>query len=149
MNLHTDYEKLLEYFSFVTSSTDYHTACSVCNKTVGKNQRKKAFPCTSCHSYIHRKCTGVPLSQILQGKPNQFKHWTCKTCILDHFPLSVLDDSEIHKISFNSNATCSCASHTENTPLNLCETFQFVEKFLPKDTPFDIGPDDPNIDVDI
>ena len=144
MKLQTDYTKLKEYFSFITSNTQYSKTCSVCTKQV-KNV-KHAFPCTSCNTYIHRKCTGVPLSQILQGKPKQFKYWNCKTCMSNHFPFADLDDGEVHKLSFNSNVSCSCAKHTENTPLDKCETFQLVERYLPKDTPFDIGPD-PNIDL--
>ena len=57
-----------------------------------------------------------------------------------------MEDSELTKLSFNSNFSCSCKDQTEHMPLESCETFNYVERYLPKDTPFTIGPD-PSIDL--
>ena len=146
MNLQNDDKRLKEYFSYVTSDSHFTEKCTICEKKVYRTHIKKSFPCTSCKAYIHRKCTGIPLSDMLQGKPHQFKYWNCKSCISKHFPLTDLDDSEVNKLSFDSNFQCKCLDKGENTPLDCCETFKLADTFLPKDSPFIFGPN-PNIDL--
>ena len=146
MKLQTDDKKLKEYFNFITCNEQYCNTCTVCNRSVKKSQTKKSFPCKMCKSYIHRSCTGIPLSEMLQGKPNQFKYWSCKTCNEHIFPFAEMDDANLTKISFNNGIDCPCNDRTESIPLENCTTFKLVEPFLPKDSPFSIGPD-PNIDL--
>ena len=146
MKLCNDDKRLKSYFNYITSNDLYSKKCTVCNKEIRDSQVKKSFPCTTCKSYIHRKCTGIPLSEILLGTPSQFKYWNCTTCVSDHIALTELDDRELSKLTFNSNFNCKCADHSENTSLDHCETFQLAKSYLPKDSPITFGPD-PNIDL--
>ena len=144
IKLQSDDTKLKEYFNFITCNKVFSKKCSVCRKAV--NQVKKAFPCTSCQCYVHRTCTGIPIPQMLQVKPSQMKHWSCKTCVTDTFPFADIDDADLAKTTFNSGMKCSCSDKTEDVSLDKCETFKLVDKFLERDTPFNIGPD-MNIDL--
>ena len=146
VKLVNDDKRLKNYFNFITSNELYSKKCTVCDKEIRDSLVKKSFPCTSCKSYIHRKCTGIPLSEILLGTPSQFKYWNCKTCVSDHSPLADLDDSELSKLTFNSNYKCQCSDKSENISLDHCETFQLAKTYLPKDSPCLFGPD-PNIDL--
>ena len=101
----------------------------------------KSFPCISCHTYVHRKCTGIPLSELRRTTPKHLKNWNCQNCISYQFPLSCLEDHEVAKLSFNSNLACKCNSHTESVPLDLCDTFTLADSYLPKDSQFNFEPD--------
>ena len=146
MNLQNDDKKLKEYFNFITSNSNFGNICSVCSRKVSNSHLSKSFPCTSCNKYVHRKCTGIPLSEIRRITPSQLKNWNCRECISYQFPLSCLEDHEVAQLSFNSNLTCNCNNHTESVPLNLCETFTLADSYLPKDSPFNFEPD-VNIDT--
>ena len=82
MNLQNNDKKLKEYFNFITSNSNFSSICPVCSRKVCNSHLGKSFPCTSCHSYVHRKCTGIPLPEIRRIATNQLKNWNCQKCIL-------------------------------------------------------------------
>ena len=52
-----------------------------------------------------------------------------------------IDDDDLAKSAFNSNFDCKCNDDSESIPLDRCKTFQFIDNFLPKDSPIIHGID--------
>ena len=123
--------KLRDYFQKVTQICTYSKTCSVCTKKVNNSHIAKSFACIECKSYVHRRCTGLGPHEMLHSKPNQMKHWSCQTCNTRKFPFTVLHDTDVTKLGFNSNMDCPCTNLTENIPLDQCHTFKLVEDLTP------------------
>ena len=91
--------------------------CSVCLRKIKSNKSHKALPCLSCYSLVHRnrKCSNIPLNDLLSIKVTDLKNWECQTCISDKIPFSYIDSSELLKMNFNSDFDCSCQRTCENS----------------------------------
>ena len=82
----TDETRLTDYFNILTCNTKFNHNCSVCLKKIKNKHIRKSFPCTSCKTYVHRKCTNLSTAEMLHTTPSELKHWKCQTCLIDQFP---------------------------------------------------------------
>ena len=129
----------------LNQSVQFSTKCSVClRKTINKRKRKKIIPCQSCHSLIHRTCSNIPLSDLLNANID-LKLWECKTCLSDKFPFSDIDNSDILNMNFNSNFDCNCNinSSPKTNELNFAR-FQYSQYIQDNDNDI-FGPDPDNL----
>ena len=68
--------------------------CGVCKKGVGSN----SIICTSCNSWIHKKCSGI------SGKLKSVSDYRCKTCI-EGIPAQ---GEAVEEISLGSDQKLEC-----------------------------------------
>ena len=97
------------------------TTCSVCTrKSKNTAKLKKLIPCQSCFSLIHRRCTKLPLTQLLNFTSDDLNKWEYIVCISEKFPFSNIDDSDVTSLTFNSNFNCNCQNDVviKNNELN-------------------------------
>ena len=118
-----DDTRLKEYFNILTCNKKFSNKCSVCKRGISRKNIPKSFPCTSCHTYVHRTCTNLSQSEILQLTPSQIRHWECNTCRVNHFPLQDIDNLQLTHLSFNSNMQCQCSNQTADTPIDQSAVF--------------------------
>ena len=136
------FENLILDASFDT----YRKRCSVCNRShkIRKINQSKQFyklvPCFSCKSLIHRKCTKIPLRELLNTDSNKMVTWECSHCNTDKFPFANINDSELDKLSFNSLFSCSCLKSTNFSNLRF-NRFNFDSFYAGKN----FGPDPHNL----
>ena len=117
--------------------------CSVCTRKVDSKKVYKALICKCCNSMVHRKCSGLKLSELNKLSPFCMRHWECQNCYSDKFPLNNITDDEVIKCGFNSNFDCSCSTVTENIPFRKNVLLELA-KFNNKSDKY--GPD-PNNDL--
>ena len=133
---------LRAYFNIVTCNSNFSSVCSVCSRKIHKKHIAKSLPCTSCKSYVHRKCCNINLSDLLSAKPSHLKYWTCSTCLAAKFPFQGENNFEISKISFNSLIFCPCQHKTYDTEkLEQLETFSIYDPSMDFDSTIPVGPD--------
>ena len=105
-------------YTFDPQFDNFRKCCSVCNKkhspkTLNKfKSARKLIPCNSCKSLIHRKCSNIPLSELLLNDKLRMSTWECMHCISSKFPFSNTSDLELDKLAFNSLFSCSCLKTT-------------------------------------
>ena len=95
----------------------YNIKCGACNRKINQNKMHKALTCKSCLHLVHRKCSGLKLSDLNKLSNNRFRHWECRNCYSDKFPFNTITDNEVMKLSFDSNFDCSCTVNTDNDPV--------------------------------
>ena len=133
---------LTNNYTFDPKFDNFRKCCSVCNKkhsqkTLNKLKSiRKLIPCNSCKSLIHRKCTSIPLSELLQNDKIAMATWECKHCLSSKFPFSNVSDSEFEKLTFNSLFSCSCLKNTNFDAIRF-KRFDFNSIFPGKN----VGPD--------
>ena len=88
--------------------------CTVCLKTSNEN---KGIPCPTCNHFIHKSCSGLNQSQIINFRRTK-NIWECPKCTGDKFPFTGIEDDEVLLNSFNSNWNCNCK---EKTPEKLTD----------------------------
>ena len=59
-----DETRLRDYFNILTCNKTFKNNCSVCTKKIPSKNIPKSFPCSSCLSYVHRRCTNISQSDI-------------------------------------------------------------------------------------
>ena len=79
--------------------------CKVCLKVVKK--MNKAIPCPTCEHLIHKTCSALTQSQIINFKRTK-NIWECPHCTQEKFPFSGIENDEIQMSAFNSNWKCGC-----------------------------------------
>ena len=72
--------------------------CSICSKSVKKNQ--KALLCTGCSKCVHITC-GQVLKQTYDSDTVLFENWLCPKCLLQQLP-------------FWNNNTCTTEEYMDN-----------------------------------
>ena len=119
----------------------FNSNCSICKRKINKNKTSKAMPCKTCFCLVHRKCTGISLSDLNNSKTNDFKYWECTNCMREKFAFTDLEDEAILKSSFNSNFDCKCQIDCDyiNTDRNLI--LQFTKFEQSTDQKLSDGPD--------
>ena len=83
----------------------FDTRCLVCSKIV--NNSNKAIPCPTCKHLIHKTCSSLNQSQIINFKRTK-NIWECPQCSADKFPFTNIENDEILLNSYNSNWKCLC-----------------------------------------
>ena len=62
---------------------------NVCKKA--NNKVDKSFVCKTCQTPIHKKCSGLRLSEICDIKNSKRgTYWECQTCISDKFSFTAV-----------------------------------------------------------
>ena len=137
---------LREFFSTLTTNSNFSHICSVCNRRINQNQIPKSLPCTSCSSYVHRKCCNINLSDLLSCKPSHLRHWNCHSCMRSKFPFQNEDKFEISKTSFNSLMVCPCQRISCDCQDNLdqLESFSVYDQTMSFESSVPVGPDPSN-----
>ena len=68
--------------------------CISCCKTIRSNQ--KSVQCSCCKNHFHVKCTSLDLIRYDQSVYyDSLSSWLCQFCIIDFFPFSTLNESEL------------------------------------------------------
>ena len=142
--LTNDDSSLKSYCLSVTSGKNFKTRCPVCTRKITKNQQPKSLPCIDCHSLVHRKCTNIPLSDLLNTKPKHIKNFSCNTCLSQHFPYQDLTNYDVQKLSFNSLYFCPCLDKSTETETKNCEEFKNTTNLYDCDSIFTHAPDPHN-----
>ena len=73
----------------------------------------KEIRCTSCISLVHRKCSKLKPSEIIELQKSKGSNWECISCQSYKFLYATIDAIELKKNTFNSNFTCSCQTKTD------------------------------------
>ena len=90
----------------------FNKRCSVCIKVTDE---KKAIPCPTCNHLVHKTCSNLNQSQIINFRRSK-NIWECPKCAGDKFPYAELEDDEILLNSFNSNWNCKCKHKNVQLP---------------------------------
>ena len=77
----------------------------MCSKKV--KAPNKGIYCKSCDSLVHKKCSSLSTTDIIQLKKRR-NHYECPCCAKNKFPFTDLQDNEISEMMFNSNFICQC-----------------------------------------
>ena len=134
-------ENLNKYFQSFPNRHLYGTRCSVCSKKLNCKQQKKSLLCTGCCSYTHRRCSNISTHTLLNTKPAHLANWFCNTCMCDWFPFQMIDTSEIHSMSFNSQFFCPCLDKSSDAIPNCTEQYSTASNLYNSDSLFTHGPD--------
>ena len=111
------------------NTENYNNYCKVCQKSVrNKKKQKKLIPCHSCKSLIHKKCSNIPLVDLMNFDADKFKIWECSYCVANKFPFSTINDIEIYRLSFNSLFSCECLETITAEKLNF-KRFEYSSIF--------------------
>ena len=111
-----------DYTEALTSSSTiqkYNSTCSVCNRKITNKKIHKALPCHSCMCFIHRKCSGITLSDLNNLPKEVFTNWRCPYCYKETFPFQNENVSDLLKLTFNSNFDCPCQYVTFDNNVNI------------------------------
>ena len=82
------------------------TLCSKCSKAVGDNCR--AIQCDNCLGFHHLKCSLLTIKNYnYYSSTNDL--WLCICCRSQIFPFHSLSNTNINKLSFNSNCNYLCS----------------------------------------
>ena len=82
------------------------TLCSKCSKAVGNNCR--VIQCDNCLGWHHLKCSLLTIKNYnYYSSTNDL--WLCICCRSQIFPFHSLSNTDINKLSFNSNCNCLCS----------------------------------------
>ena len=80
---------------------EFTESCPICKRRIQKNKLYKAIPCFSCNCLVHRKCSGLLLSELNFMKDWEFAYWECEVCMIDKFPFSTSDTQDLLQPNFN------------------------------------------------
>ena len=84
--------------------------CSVCDKTIARNNR--AVECNACHRRLHIKCGKVKATEIDRIRAQSVKTWTCPCCLDQLKQLPFANTS-----NFDTSGRFSDTSDTEDDSL--------------------------------
>ena len=132
---------LKKYFLDFPNRDLYNTRCSVCSKKVNGNQQQKSLLCTGCCSFVHRKCSNISTHNLLMSKPSHLKNWFCNSCLCNRFPFQLIDDSDLHRLEFNSQFPCPCLSDSSDAVPDCTVEFKSTSNLYDSDIAFTHGPD--------
>ena len=88
------------------NTCDPLTLQKYCSVSLKKNN-KIGIKCSSCKQNIHKKCSRLKQSEILDLANCNF-NFECTSCLTDKFLFVLQDNLGIQKQSFNSNFLCKC-----------------------------------------
>ena len=113
--------------------------CNYCIKPVRSNSR--AIECDICSQWYHMKCTALTAKEYnIITRTNE--QWICLNCQYDIFPFHSLENEDLIKFSFNSNAECLCTQKLSNQKLDSLPCFDVVSSI-------DKNPNLKSIDIDL
>ena len=98
--------------STINLDTSLNKNCKVCTKRVTRTN--KAIPCPTCKHFIHRNCSGLNQSQLINFKRSK-NIWECPFCSHEKFPFMNVENDEILLGNYNSNWNCNCKSKPVKT----------------------------------
>ena len=131
-------------FKNLTDTQTYQTRCSVCHKKITKNQQPKSFPCTSCKSFVHRKCCNISLPDLLETKASGIKNWSCNSCMTEYFPFQNTEAQDLLKLNFNSLVHCPCQRDSSEVSTAHINIFKSNTNLYDSDEIFTHAPDPHN-----
>ena len=105
-------ESFLDHQHDDSTPMKFSKVCSVCTRKIKDNKCCKALKCTKCVSFVHRKCSGINISDLNKLPKSVFQQWSCTMCYKDMFPFHEESDECILSNNFNSNFDCSCKKTT-------------------------------------
>ena len=133
-------ERLLQSEHFPTASQDSNKICTICSKSVHKNQ--KAIVCSECKHEIHIKCNDISPSLYESLEEDTLNVWSCTACVIFNnsqiLPFTLVTD----EILLGTNVT-DLPSIVDSLP-----TLEILSRLqnLPNLSDYDI---DENIEPDI
>ena len=147
-NLHklfTITDKLEQHtFKQLEKSDHFYDICSICNRKHTKNKTNKGILCNLCKHIVHRKCSGIPLNELLLNKASILENWACMTCMKDMLPFTSLEQDDLFKLTFNSNVNCRCK--VSSNSISRDNRFRFTK--ILENSNHNFGPDPDNILVE-
>lgn len=115
--------------------------CPNCKRIVRDHCR--AIECDFCANWFHLKCTTLSLKDYNYLTVSQ-ELWLCKDCRNTIFPFNNLDESDLKKLSFNSNTNCNCSQNLVMEHLLELPQFEAISSLI--NVPF-LSNSDPEVNL--